>query len=85
MSEDFWRLYFVVLQDDEPIVRRQPRVQQGFPGAGLRAERHHVGHPLRRGAPTQRRRLTEDAWERTRRDDIEPVGVQARLPTLGLA
>ncbi|GGQ91587.1 hypothetical protein GCM10010195_54510 [Kitasatospora griseola] len=40
----------------------------------------------RRGeaAPIQRRRLTRDAWERTRRDDIELVGVQACLPGLGL-
>ncbi|MEV7123110.1 hypothetical protein [Kitasatospora griseola] len=35
-------------------------------------------------APIQRRRLTRDAWERTRRDDIELMGVQACLPGLGL-
>jgi hypothetical protein len=40
----------------------------------------------RRGeaAPIQRRRLTRDAWDRVRRDDIELVGVQECLPALGL-
>ncbi|WP_268762398.1 GNAT family N-acetyltransferase [Kitasatospora griseola] len=41
----------------------------------------------RRGeaAPIHDWRLTRDAWERTRCDDIELVGVQEGLPALGLA
>ncbi|MFF0387078.1 hypothetical protein ACFYS8_00120 [Kitasatospora sp. NPDC004615] len=40
----------------------------------------------RRGeaAPIQRRRLTREMWERTRREDIELVGVKECLPALGL-
>jgi RimJ/RimL family protein N-acetyltransferase len=40
----------------------------------------------RRGdpAPLQRWTLTRESWERTRRDDIELVGVDACLPVLGL-
>jgi RimJ/RimL family protein N-acetyltransferase len=40
----------------------------------------------RRGeaAPIQRWRLTRDAWDRVRRDDIELVGVAECLPALGL-
>lgn len=41
----------------------------------------------RRGeaAPIQCWRLTRDAWQRFRRDDIELAGVQECLPALGLA
>lgn len=40
----------------------------------------------RRGepAPIQRWRLTRDAWERTRRDDVTLTGVEECLPVLGL-
>ena len=40
----------------------------------------------RRGeaAPIQRWRLTRDAWDRVRRDDVELAGVQECLPALGL-
>jgi hypothetical protein len=40
----------------------------------------------RRGevAPIQRWRLTRDAWERVRRNDIELIGIQECLPALGL-
>jgi RimJ/RimL family protein N-acetyltransferase len=136
----FWRLYFVVLLDGEPIgmqdligvdftkfgtvstfswlapgrrgsgIGKEMRaavLHLAFAGLGAReaasdafTDNHasnHVSRALgyepngttwdtRRGqaAPIQRWRLTRDAWDRVRRDDIELVGVQECLPALGL-
>ncbi|MFJ1792212.1 GNAT family N-acetyltransferase [Kitasatospora griseola] len=141
VSEDFWRLYFVVLLDGEPIgmqdllgtdfarfgtvtsfswlapgrrgqgVGREMRaavLHLAFAGLGAREaesdafvdnhgsnkvsralgyEPNGTTWDTRRGeaAPIQRWRLTREAWERTRRDDIELVSVQECLPALGLA
>ena len=50
-------------------------------------ERNGTDWDTRRGeaAPIQRWRLTRDAWDRVRRDDIALTGVAECLPVLGLA
>ncbi|MFJ5926001.1 GNAT family N-acetyltransferase [Kitasatospora sp. NPDC092948] len=141
VSESFWRLYFVVLLDGEPIgmqdlvgadfarfgtvssfswlapdrrgqgIGREMRaavLHLAFAGLGAREAEsdafvdNHASNKVsrtlgyepngttwdsRRGevAPIQRWLLTRDAWERTRREDIELAGVQECLPALGLA
>lgn len=136
----FWRLYFVVLVDGEPVgmqdlkgtdftkfgtvstfswlapgrrgqgIGREMRaavLHLAFAGLGAREAEsdafidnqasNQVSRALgyepngfdwdtRRGeaARIQRWRLTRDAWERVRRDDIELVGVAECLPALGL-
>ncbi|WP_083646499.1 GNAT family N-acetyltransferase [Kitasatospora sp. CB01950] len=140
VSESFWRLYFVVLVDGEPV-GMQDLVGADFtrfgvvssfswlvPGrrgdgigkemrsavlhlalAGLDAREaesdafadNHASNKVSRTlgyepngttwdtlrgelAPIQRWRLTRDAWEQGRRDDIELVGVEECRPALGL-
>jgi RimJ/RimL family protein N-acetyltransferase len=140
VERDFWRLYFVVVLDGEPI-GMQDLIGSGFTtfgtvstfswlapgergrgiGAEMRAAVLHLAFAglgareaasdaftdnrasnkvsralgyepngtdwdTRRGeaAPIQRWRLTRDAWERVRRDDIELVGVAECLPALGI-
>jgi RimJ/RimL family protein N-acetyltransferase len=53
---------------------------------GLGYEPNGLDWDTRRGEPAQiqRWRLTRDAWERVRRDDIELTGVEACLPVLGI-
>lgn len=50
-------------------------------------ERNGTDWDTRRGEPAriQRWSLTRDAWERTRRDDIQLTGVRECRPVLGLA
>ena len=140
VDEGFWRLYFVVLLDGEPIGMQDLRGSEftkfgtastfswlapgrrgrgigtemraavlhlAFAGLGAREAEsdaftdNHASNQVsralgyepngttwdtRRGeaAVIQRWRLTRDAWERVRRDDIELVGVQECLPALGL-
>lgn len=53
---------------------------------GLGYEPNGTDWDTRRGEPglIQQWRLTRDAWERVRRDDIELVGVKECLPVLGI-
>jgi RimJ/RimL family protein N-acetyltransferase len=53
---------------------------------GLGYEPNGTDWDTRRGEPAriQRWRLTRDAWERVRRDDIELSGVEECLPVLGI-
>ena len=53
---------------------------------GLGYEPNGTDWDTRRGEPAriQRWRLTRDAWERVRRDDIELTGVKECLPVLGI-
>lgn len=141
VEPDFWRLYFVVLVDGEPVgmqdlngsgfarfrtvstfswlapdrrghgigtEMRAAVLHLAFAGLGAREAAsdaftdNHASNQVsrtlgyepngtdwdtRRGeaAPIQRWRLTRDAWARTRRDDIELVGVAECLPALGLS
>lgn len=140
VDDSFWRLYFVVLVDGEPVgmqdliatrfadfgaVSTFSWLAPGARGQGIGAEMraavlhlafagfnareagsdafvdNHASNRVsqalgyepngfdwdtRRGelARIQRWRLTRDAWERTRREDIELTGVQECLPVLGL-
>lgn len=140
VDDTFWRLYFVVLVDGEPVgmqdliatrfaafgaVSTFSWLAPGARGQGIGAEMraavlhlafagfnareagsdaftdNHASNRVsqalgyepngfdwdtRRGEPAriQRWRLTRDAWERVRRDDIELAGVQECLPVLGL-
>jgi RimJ/RimL family protein N-acetyltransferase len=141
VDETFWRLYFVVVVDGEPIGMQdliatdfasmgifstfswlQPSARHHGLGAEMRAAILHLGFAglgareadseaftdndasngvsralgyepngtawtTRRGDPAllTRWKLTRENWERTRRGDIELVGVDACLPVLGLA
>jgi RimJ/RimL family protein N-acetyltransferase len=53
---------------------------------GLGHEPNRTDWDTRRGepAPIQRWRLSRDAWERVRRDDIELTGVEQCLAVLGI-
>jgi hypothetical protein len=53
---------------------------------GLGYEPNGTDWDTRRGKPAriQHWRLTRDAWERVRRDDIELAGVEECLPVLGI-
>ena len=140
VDQSFWRLYFVVLLDGEPIgmqdlkgsdftkfgtastfswlapgqrgrgigtEMRAAVLHLAFAGLGAREAEsdaftdNHASNQVsralgyepngttwdtRRGeaAPIQRWRLTRDAWDRVRRDDIELAGVKECLPALGL-
>ncbi|MBB5850416.1 GNAT family N-acetyltransferase [Amycolatopsis umgeniensis] len=141
VNEEFWRLYFVVLRDGEPIgmqdligsdftkfgtvtsfswlapgqrgrgigaEMRAAILHLAFAGLGAKEatsdaftdnhasnrvsaalgyERNGTTWDTRRGevARIQCWRLTREAWERARRDDIELTGVRECLPALGLA
>lgn len=54
---------------------------------GLGYEPNGTDWDTRRGEPAriQQWRLTRDAWERVRRDDIELAGVEECLPVLGIS
>ncbi|MBL7255763.1 GNAT family N-acetyltransferase [Paractinoplanes lichenicola] len=54
---------------------------------GLGYEPNGTDWDTRRGEPglIQQWRLTREAWERTRRDDVELTGVAACLPVLGVS
>ena len=53
---------------------------------GLGYEPNGTDWDTRRGEPAriQQWRLTRDAWERVRRDDIKLTGVEECLPVLGI-
>lgn len=140
VGDDFWRLYFVVVADGEPVgmqdlvatdfpvygavttfswlgpgargrglgkEMRQAILHLAFAGFGAQAagsdaffdnhasnrvsqalgyQRNGSDWATRRGevAELHRYRLTREQWSRTRRDDIELVGVAECRPVLGL-